>query len=272
MNKLVSGAIGVPVKITDTRISLPDILELKGKRIKHIDFADAVLQTVSGDNGVANVLPASSLSGAFLNLMEQNTQEYKIKGMPLKNLALSVNYGNRPFINKIVDFPNSYIDFPMLLQYPALQDKIIFLVFWYDEPQIMQRIQEAGKTVIQNFEVDVFDTNFRKIGFGDNRTLTNKKFRNLFFHYLNGYGTTPAGKKLITLTDAQRSFITLQRENLKFVRNVPVYLFYQVNNYYPVRLQNITFDFLNSYIEVAPAVSLQANSCFFFNAEIDDND
>jgi len=272
MNKLVSGAIGVPIKITGTRIDLPDILELKGKRIKHIDFADLVKTTTEGQIGVGELVPVHSMDGAFISLMEQNTKTYKIKDLPLKQLALSINHGNRLFINKIIDFPNSYIDFPALLDNNAFLGKIIFLVFWYDEPLIMQRIQEGGKTTIQSFEVDVFDLNFRRINFGDNRTLVGKKFRNMFFQHNLGVGKTPTGKIPVDFYTARSSFVNLQLENLKYIKNIPVYIFYQTENFFPIRLQNIVFDFLNSYIEVAPTVTLQPYNCYFFNAEIDDND
>lgn len=278
MNKLVSGAIGIPVHITGTRINLPDILELKGKRIKHIDVADMVQQTVAGHTGIGTVENyVNTLKSSFLTLQEQNTHTYKVNRLSLNQLTLSQNFGNRLFINKIIDFPNSFIDFPNYYDRDSAgneiyKNKVIFLVFWYDEPLIMQRIEVDGKITIQNFEVNIVSTTSHRISFGDNRTLVGAKFRNIFYQSLTDNGKTPSGKISVSYEDSQKSFMNLQVENLKYFRNVPVYLFYQQENYFPIRLQNITFDFLNSYIEVAPSVTLASNSCFFFNAEIDDND
>jgi hypothetical protein len=262
MNKLVSGAIGFTVPLNSNKIYLPDILDLKDKRIKHIDLCDMVQITADG-----KTCTTGSASGCYLNIQEQNTKELKIKSLSVEMLRLSKNSGNRIFINKIIDFPNSFIEWNGTI-YP---DRHLFFVAWFDEPKIMHRVVETGKTAIDSFEVLTTNNPNKKFFFGENRTLFNRMFQNILFYSPDSIGTTPKGYKPVRKGTERNSFVTLQKENYQFIRNVPLYIFDQQSVTYPIRLQNVEFDFTNSFIEVAPIYPITPGQSFMFNAEIDDN-
>jgi len=271
MNKLVSGAIGVAVEITGNKIMLPDVLDLKGKRIKHIDFCDFTSETASGKVCTNLYLYADGAitneNSASLNIQEQNTRVLKIKDMSLDLLRVSRRKGNREFINKIIDFPNSFITLTGTPEY----GKHIFLVFWYDEPKNMHQVFENGRTEIDSFEIQIKNPQLRRIPFGENRTLFNRMYQNIILFAPLAPGITPLGNPSVAKEKAVNTFITLQRENYKYIRNVPLSLFDQTEDVFPLRLQNIKFEFLNSYLEVAPSVPLVVGESWAFNVELDNN-
>jgi len=260
MNKLVSGAIGFSMTLQQGKNYLPDIEDLKNKRIKHIDFCDEVGYDM---NGTA----CSSSANGFLNIMEKNSQTFKIYNFSLSMIKLSVNNGNRPFINKIIDMPNSIID------WNGSNNTTIYLVFWYDEPTVANNIPSAeDKTTYDAFEVISNASSNRRFEFDENRTLYGRMFRNLLFQV--GNGTTPKGNTSVGITLAKSSFLTLQKGNFAFFRGVPVYTLSQNSQTWPLRMQNITFDFTNSYIEVSPSssVTFTPGVSYLIDVEVDDND
>lgn len=260
MNKLVSGAVGVSLQLQQGKNYLPDILDLKNRRIKHIDLCDAVNYDMDG-NAVS-----SSLAG-YLNIMEQNTQTLKVCNFSMQMLALSVNKGNRTFINKIIDMPHSYID------WNGTAGAYVYLLFWYDEPAVSNTIPAASadKVVYDAFEVVVTSSPARRYEFGENRTLFGKKFRNLLLQSYNGI--TPKGNTNVGSTLTHSAFVTLQKGTRAFMRGIPAYVLMQNADIWPLRMQNIEFDFTNSYIEVSPAagVSPVAGTSFLIDCEVDDN-
>lgn len=261
MNKLVSGAIGVSIKVTGDKIYLPDILDLKDKRIKHIDLCDSLTYDSDG-----NVI-ATNVSGT-LDLIEKNTKELKTRGLSLSMLSLSNNKGNRFFVNKIIDMPVSYIS--LSNSTPNL-NKYIFLLFWFDEPKVMRNVIETGKTTIDNFEVVIPNLTNNRYMFGENRNLFNKMFQNIMFCGTTGI-KTPGGNTSVADSLSLCSFITLQKDNYAYMRDVPVYVFDQRATTYGLRLQNVMFDFTNSFIKVGDKTNLVANQSFFFNCINDDNE
>lgn len=266
MNKYVSGAIGISMQVQPGVNYLPDILDLKNKRIKHIDLCNNVKYDMDGNSVSAN-------STGFLNIMEKNTQDFKISSLPLDMLALSINNGNRVFINKIMDMPHSYVEWTGSAAY-------IYLLFWYDEPEIAGMVPDASadKVCYDAFEVTVNASPNRRYEFGENRTLYGKRFRNLLLEpsYVTPKGNTNAAFKTSGTfeTLGLSAFLTLQKGTRAFMRGVPVYVLYQNKLQWPIRMQNIEFDFTNSYIEVSPSASITPvpGTVFLFNCEVDDND
>ncbi len=104
MNKLISGAIGLEIKISSdkTRFYLPDNSILRNKRIKHIDYCK--LTDVS--NAPSGREIAYLDNNLDITFVEANTQNELIQHVPLTSLSQN---GNRLFINKIIDFQRSYI-------------------------------------------------------------------------------------------------------------------------------------------------------------------
>jgi len=256
MNKLVSGAIGIEVKLTagSSKIGFPDIIQLRGKRIKHIDVCTGLYSTPSGS---AICLVTDQL---FITLMEQNTQTELIKNLPLVELNQN---GNRLFINKIVDMQRSYITFSSHVDPANLINKSVYFVFWYDEPAIWGTVQATNRTMILPLEITLTGL---KTYFADNSELRNKRYQNLLLSFP---AYTPSGNEGMN-GNKYNKFLTLQRNGLQFFSQVPIYLFYQADQNFLLRLQNIQFDLQNSYIETVSTATNDLKT-ILFNGIIDDN-
>jgi len=268
MNKLVSGAMGVEVQLRSgiNRINFPDVVELRKKRIKHIDFCygsyfgqyNYITKAPSGNDLVSD----SVIDNLLVTLVESNTKTELIREIPASQLDTN---GNRLFINKIVDLPRSYIDLTGISDPNDITAKSVYVVFWYDEPAIWSQINEANdRTAIQPVEITLTGS---KTYFAENRDMLNKRIRNLLLSFPV---VAPSGKSGLDVNYMNNKFLTLQRNGLQFFHQIPLYLFFQTNLNFQLRLQNIQFDFQNSYIETL-STSADDLKTVFFNAIIDDN-
>ena len=261
MNKYVSGAIGVEVALNPNvpRIYLPDLPYLRNKRIKHIDFFshDGVVSKSPTGKDLVSITDEQ----LYLTLVEQNTQQELIRDIAVVNLT---TYGNRLFINKIIDMQRSYINMAAVTNPVSVTNKSAFFVFWYDEPAIYSPVPNVCKTRIDSLELKLTG---HKTFFADNRTLLDKKYQNLLLSFPN---ITPKGNESLTLATCGNKFLTLKRGNMEFFRQIPLMVFAQNEDYYQLRLQNIQFDLQNSYIE-SLGVTAGDLKTVFFNVILDDN-
>lgn len=255
MNKLVSGAIGVEVKLIGqgNKFYLPEVPYLRNKRVKHIDFC-SIPKTPSGN--VVSILT----SQMFITLFEANSQKELIQELPILELSIQ---GNKMFINKIIDLQHSYITIPGATPL-QIGNKSIYLVFWYDEPEIWGVVNTVERTSIQSIELTL--TGYKTF-FSENRDLLNKRFQNIVLNYPS---YSAIGKPGIEKHHIENKFLTLRKGNLEFFKQIPLYLFYQLLDTYPLRLQNIQFDLQNSYIE-SLTITADDLKTVFFNVVLDDS-
>jgi len=256
MNKLVSGAIGVEIKLksNNAQIFLPDVIDLRNKRIKHIDvITNSISDVTPSGTPILELYRAEKL---FITLRETNTQSELIRDLPLTELSPK---SNRLFINKIIDLQRSYITVS-----GDVSNYALYLVFWYDEPKIWGVINTTERTAIQPIELKLTGT---RTYFAENRDMLNKRVQNLLlsFPYY-----TPNGNLGLSKGNERNKFLTLQRNGLQFFQQVPINLFFQTDLNYQLRLQNIVWDFQNSYIETVGTTADDLKTVFF-NAIIDDS-
>lgn len=260
MNKLVSGAIGVevPLKAGVSKIALPDVINLRGKRIKHIDFCtfDKLIKTPSG----ADIIASGVETKLFLTLIESFTQKELIHDIPVTELN---NNGNRLFIDKIVDFQRSFINLQGISNTLDVTAKSVYMVFWYDEPKVWGTVQSNSRTAIQPIEITLKAS---KTYFNENRDLLNRRIQNII---LSSQLLTPNGFEQVPSANWNTKFLTLQKNGLQFFSQVPLYIFYQADQNFQLRLQNIVFDFQNSFIETLSTTADDLKTVFF-NVIIDD--
>lgn len=257
MNKLVSGAIGVEVVLngSNPRAYFPDMANLRKKRIKHIDICTG---TISPSDRV--MLGEYLVSEAYLTITEANTQNQLIVDFPLSKLNVR---GNRLFVNKIVDLQRSFVTFPGL-DPETINGKVLYFVFWYDEPEVWGIIPTNDKMAIFPFEIKLKGS---KTYFSENRYLYNKKFLNIL---LSLPTTTAFGNPGLPENAIENKYLTLKKGNLEFFQKVPLYFFVQNRENFPLRLQSIRFDFQTSYIQSMTTTEDDLKHVFF-NAIIDDN-
>ena len=256
---LAAGAIGrTIIAKAHTKTYLPDILDLKGKVIKYIDCLNDM--AVLDRDGVT--ITSGQINNCFLSLIKEGTQEIFIKNVPLSNYQVSERKGIRDNISRVVDFPHSW------LENNSGSDIVLFIVFWYDDIQISNLYSAAEKTNIESFEVSQFNSTQQRMLFDEDRTLVDKQIQDFFVYDNTAAFVTPTGKTSVTGADLKSSYLTLVKGNYEFVRNVPLILFKNSDTYDRIKLQNIVFDFSNSYIDVSSTVATAvAGKSYFFNIE-----
>lgn len=256
---LAAGAIGRTILArANAKTPLPDILDLKGKVIKYLDCANDL--AVLDSDGVT--ITTGQINDVYINLMKADTQEYFIKDVPLSNYQVSERKGIRDNISRVVDFPNSFV------VNHSNNDVVLFLVFWYDDIQISNLYSAADKTNIDNFEVSQFNAIQERMLFDEDRTLFNKEIQDFYIMDNQAAFITPTGKTSVTGADVANSYLTLVKGNFQFVKNVPLILFKNSDTYDRIKLQNIVFDFSNSWIDVPTATAANVNGkSYFFNIE-----
>jgi len=257
MNRLVSGAIGVEIRVlaTDNKLYFPDIPLLRGKRIKHVDACNPYnFKTPTGKDVIEH------LNSTFVTFVESNTKEELIKSLPLSLLSSD----SKLYINKIIDLPLSYIDLSHLSE-AEKEDFSLYFVFWYDEPAVWGVLSEKNNsTEIHSLELTLTG---QRTYFAKNAIFENRRVQNLLFSlpYF-----TPTGSVGLRESYYQNKFLTLARGQVEFIKQVPLYLFMQTDPNYAIRLQNIVFDLVNSYIETTTTNADDLKTCFF-NVILDDN-
>ena len=83
---------------------------------------------------------------------------------------------------------------------------------------------------------------------------------------------TPEGYTAISAAVAKNAYITLKKNNYEFIKQFPLFRLYQVGDLWPLRFQNIVFDFTNSYIDFVSLTGITAGtSSVYINCINDDN-
>lgn len=249
MNKLISGAYGIELIFNGSnKISFPDVPQLRNKRVKHIEFC-TMAQTPSGKVCVGT-------ADTFLTVREYNTNKNLIIDLPINQLSVN---GNRLFVNKIFDLPQTFIQYKGAA---AITGKAFYAVIWYDEPMTWNVVNEVNpRTKIFPLQLKI---RALKTYFAENLEFRGQKILNLF---LSTPSLTPDGLDVCSIFD--NKFITLAYKNLQYFHQVPLYLFNQTANYYPIRMQGLCIDLQNSFIE-SLTTDVPDLKTVFFNAIIDD--
>ena len=247
-SQMTSGAIALPLVIYPgaQAVRFPDDSTLRGKVIKHIDICDEITKDLSGMDVFAGQVKVT--------FFERETQNMIIDHMPDDMFKTSVRRGNRLNLNHVFDFPNSYVS---IANNNLAAPRVIYFVFWYDEPAVLLPLNEKAPKKISQFEVEL---NKRRTHFFEEEELRNARIRNIL---LSLQAITASGRESISEDTMKRAFITLRRNNLQFIRELPLYLLLQNDMSYLLNLQNIRFDFTNSYIEMVNPVDDDFKNVFF---------
>lgn len=256
MKYIASGAKGVTINVPrQTTIYLPDILDLKNKSIKYIDVCNGFINVDRNENIISD-----HVKDCYISLMEVGTQNLFYKDVNLLVLDSFKRFGKRELINKKIDLVNSYIT------NQGVYDINIFIVFWYDEPQVIRPYYEDQVNNVDYIEVKKFNSVENRLYFSENRTLLNKEIVN--FTFITNNIVSPSNSVTVGFSQYQVGFLTLQKNNFMFVENVPILLFSDYGIYSRMQLQNVQFDFINSYIDVpSNYASAIDGKCFFANVE-----
>lgn len=242
MNKYISSAYCYTTNIkSHDKQHLPDIAQLRDKRVKHID-----------------IIPTNDNYPIFITIREKNTQEEMIEALPT---SLLNGKNERLFINKIIDMPKCYITTG---EVGSIEGQELKIIFYYDDYLFASKITpQKNKTQVIPLELKLTG---KKTYFAENNLLKNKKYQNIILTYPY---TTPKGNTGIAYELEPSASLTLSHRNNEFFKNIPLSVFYQSQTPYPLRLQNIEFDLTKSYIQTTDPQHI--GKSVYFNCIIDDN-
>jgi len=253
MNQLISGAYGLEVQIApgQNKIELPYISSLKGKRFKHIDIVDSIPFGKSG-KAVAGFMGNAEIDG-YISLREENTQTMIFNNLNLDELKVLKHKGNRIAISHKISLERSFIT---LTTNTIEEIKVLFIVFYYDEPTVLKPKRNV-LTEISDFELVLKQSRTSLL---EEPKLKNRLIRNVLVDIL---GKTPRGNDKISSDTLMRSFITLQKRNFQFFKDIPLQLLYQVGLSESFNFENISFDFTNSFVDVVSFTNDDKKAIFF---------
>jgi hypothetical protein len=247
-----SGAMGVEVPLLNgiTKYYFPRLKELEGKKI---------LWIIAHNNISASKTPrglAYENQNSYITLCDKRTNQYIIDRVLSSELS-GYGFGNFPEIRREIDFERSFFE---IYNAASVNGKAKYFVIFYEEPQIAHA-DSTPETDITNFQIDLTG---RKTFFRERKDLTLARFRNIF---IGQPQWSPDRKPLYNGGEYAGMFITLQKDNLQFISNLPVSLLRQSDRHYYFIMENIMFDFRNSYIENCNNVL--TDKSLFFNALIE---
>jgi len=254
-NKLVSGMYGMEIPVVNNKIIFPFTPHLRNKRIKHIEFMNYTIMPKSP----TNITLVNDTTNMFLTLVNYGTSIQIVEHL---NVGTLNNNGDRLFINKVVDFERSFIEYKGT---ENIIGKSVFVVFYYDEPAVWSVINTINqRTIIRSLELVLTG---KKTYFAYDQELIGKKVLSMLLLFP---AVTPLGNAGLNSNYLNNKFITLSYNNVEFISNVPLQVFYQSLLYYQIRLQGIKFDLQKSFI-TSLTETVNDKKAVFFNLVIDDN-
>ncbi|MDR1652988.1 MAG: hypothetical protein LBS01_04965 [Prevotellaceae bacterium] len=247
-----SGAMGVeiPMQTGRTKYSFPRLQQLEGKKI---------LWIMQHNNFGASKTPnnyAYENQSAYVSLCEKNTNKYILDSVESTELR-GFDFGNVPQIRREIDFERSFFE---VYNGANLDGKAKYFVIFYEEPAALHA-DRTTETDITSFQIDLQG---RRTYFFENNELSTARYRNIL---MCDAQWSPDKKPLYSSGEYSGMFLTLQKDNVQFFSNVPLSLLRQHSRHYYFYMENIMFDFRNSYIENCNNVIL--DKTLFFNALIE---
>jgi hypothetical protein len=266
---VASGAIGVELIIPAVTAESLDVYfgwisELHKKRIKYIDFYYSA--------GVKSLSGRSLHDGddAYLTLSDYQNVQF-VYDTPLASL-FDVNYtrGRRILFNKEIDLLKSKVTVKNI---DSVEEQSLYFVFWYDEPEVRNRLSAYGPLSSRNVEaVELYiPANAKRTFWPDNRVIVDRSITNVFsFSRLveESGATSPNGLPFITDLTFRSSYLTLAKGNYLFMKQVPLPLLSLDSKDYIIELENVVFDAPNSYVEFPWNGAVLNPAALLFNVEM----
>lgn len=243
-------------------IMLPDIHELRGKKIIRLDFHKNL--SISPANKTVQ-----NLNSLYINLLEESGK-YLYYNSSYKPFDPYDNYYNRELINKIFSFPKSFLREanPAILS----PNKAYVMTAYYNDNKI-KSLTNKQPIKCQTIEVLLDDANKRSFNFPSNETkiFKGKKIRyiNLYKPYkdfVSGNEVIAPSGKLCNL-DYSRNYLNIVDKTGKTVfYNLPVYmlesLYQRLND--RITLDDIEIDFEKTNIVYPSNSVIPANRVIVF--------
>lgn len=270
MLKPVTSCEFVEIQIKDTvtnKYYFPELLQLRGRKIKHIISVGQNLFCPSGNTVISDV----NYNSSYLTLVSKGREE--INAIPISSLGQQYSYGSTPdyvihespvIIDKVIDWPKSYVHITNISAITAITKSIGFLVL-YENSRIMPKpadlLRFSKNTIkVETIEIQLFTATKKIHLFPDNEKLRGKKI--LRIEQLVDTGFSPIGN---TISTNAAGFLKLNVAGKEEINNLPNRMCWRkifANN--PINLNFIKVDWPKSYIEFSTAMG-GANTSILFN-------
>jgi hypothetical protein len=266
---VASGAIGVELIIPAVTAESLDVYfgwisELHKKRIKYIDF----YYSLGAKSPSGRYLHEGK--GAYLTLSDYQNVQF-VYDTPMASL-FDVNYtrGRRILFNKEIDLLKSKVTVQNI---DSVEEQSLYFVFWYDEPEVRNRLSAYGPLSSRNVEaVELYiPVGAKRIFWPDNRVIVDRSITNVFsFSQLvsEEFTLSPNGLPFLSGYDFRSSYMTLAKGNYLFMKQVPLPLLSLDSKDYIIELENVVFDVPNSYVEISSDGQALEPCALLFNVEM----
>lgn len=241
-NPFFSGAYSITVPVGGAkpgdRIYLPDTPVLQNKNIVAINVYISSAHVLDPDGNSIGRMPIDSF---YLTLSDLENKNF-IQETPLAYFSPG---GKQIRIGRTLFLPDCYLTTGSTI--PA--DSYLFMTFFWDDTACESELPELEHPNICGIEVPVFNSQFTRFYFTDNRVLVGKKIRNI---YTGIYSTeTPSGKTAVSLMN---SFITMVYQNEIILYRFPAEYLEQWLYPFRLRMRDLRFDLPSCYIELSSDV------------------
>ena len=247
-NLSFNAAYGFEIQLSSTgKTYFPDIEILRHKKIAHL----VVCQPDTTFSG------STATTANAVTLVDPSGVQF-IHRDSFSNYESSLTFGRLQPINRELILPSCFVEYSI-----DGTGQCIYVVALYNDNA--PKYKETAKTNIELTEV-VFDGS-KRIMLNEELTLVGRNFRNILFDENNSL--TPSGNTSVSAALIASVYLTLVKGSREIFHRVPLVLFIQLNNHTLLKMNNVSFDFPNSFIEVLGDQSADISKAIFLNFEIE---
>lgn len=231
--QIISGGVGVAIRLTGLKTPFPYIPEIEGKTIKYIDIANGQYDP---DN---HSLYSTYYPSIDVSLCRKGTNDIFINRMNADAFNPESNLGNRMYIGQQIDTQQSFLNCPA----DEIGNYVFMCFFWQDS-----EIRQEHKTTIVKENPNSVIIRGPKSFFPDNRIIAGKRFTAV---YGSQSITDSEGNENLFCGNDEDYYINLVRGSNVFLKNVPLNLLKRYNNwtnYY--EFDGVEIDQTNSWIDI----------------------
>lgn len=239
------------------RYNFPDIVELRGKIIRRINFFDfTIIPNSPQGTGLLSLL-----TDGFLTLAYGNIE--MVKNYPIANLRHTDN--RTELFNHKFDIKNSYVEFARNNGFTTGQ--VLLVTVFYQNPKTKRYSYTLDKHKIDYCESLITDITEDLLPITNFRNLLKKKiyWLTVFNQIITGF-LSPDGRTLANTNAVKESFLNLSNGERNIVNNLPlITMVNDENTVSQIFFNGLIVDWDKSYIQIADTGVLNLGEVFYFN-------
>ena len=252
-NQSFNRVYGFEVSVKKGKVFFPDVETLRNKVITHIEVVP-VSATPSGANPAYQTI----VLNAYITLTDMSAKEIYSRDN-IDNYDATLTAGRKQLINSKINLPSSYIEIVDDI------DGSFYFVAYYNE-----NAQKYNDTkAIELYYQELIADGSRRIYFPENQKLVGKKLTNIFVAPETSMTKSASGTPQVSTDWMKGAYLTLVMGSKEVLRRVPLICFAQQKNYFTLKMNNIPFDLVSSFVECYAVVNRpeNVNKAFYLTFE-----